>query len=352
MYPYMENLDENIVPLIEEEKIPDLLFPLFKKNINNLKLILNDYVKHYKSFYLDISPYEELCKYDNYNIELILFVFVVLCAFENSNSLRRLQLICVNINYSAVFEIKKKINKLIDEKLADLSECKELETLNLNMAGISLLLDFNKLSVSLKKLFIDISTLRDMQELNQAFKNKKNELVNLAEVKLVLNLTENDQIFNELLKIFGNLPCNLENLKLTIENNIDIHELLQIFKAIHNNIDINLIEKKINISLHCNSKELESYLDDNRINSLIEYFQNNNANFIGKCKLNGELRRRNAFIFTLIKWPKKDILSSIILSFNKNVNKNEMENKEKIFSRIFNYMGKSQDFIVCLNRGN
>jgi hypothetical protein len=109
MYPYIDSLD-NISPLIEEEKIPDLLFPFFKKNINNLRLVLNDYIKIYKSFYLDISPYEELCKYDNYNIEILLFIYIVLSALETSSMINRLQLKCLNINYN-ICSTNKESNK-------------------------------------------------------------------------------------------------------------------------------------------------------------------------------------------------------------------------------------------------
>ena len=40
-FPYIRMLCEDIMSIIEEEKIPDLLYPEFKKNLNNLKIILN-----------------------------------------------------------------------------------------------------------------------------------------------------------------------------------------------------------------------------------------------------------------------------------------------------------------------
>ena len=341
MYQYIDNLDECIIPLIEEEKIPDLLFPLFKKNITNLKLILNEFIKNYKNFYLDISPYEELCKYDNYNIEIILFVFVVLFAFEQSTSIKTLELKCLNISYSSVLQIKKKINHLISGKLADLTNCKDLESLSLNMEGISLILDFNKIPVdNLKKLNIDISTFKDIKELNKALKNKKKELIKLTDLKLNITLNENEKIFDEFLKIFENIPCNLEFLRLTIENLIGKIELLKIIKVMKKNL---YLEKKINCTLHCNSKEIEPF--ESKINNLNKYLQSY-VNFVGKCKASVESKR---ITLPLIKWPELNIMTSIILSFNKVMKTNEIKNKEKIFSKIFNFMGKSQDFIVILN---
>ena len=342
MYQYIDSLDEYILPLIEEEKLPDLLFPLFKKNITNLKLILNEFIKNYKNFYLDISPYEELCKYDNYNIEIILFVCVVLFAFEQSTSIKTLELKCLNISYSSVLQIKKKINHLISGKLADLTNCKDLESITLNMEGISLILDFNKIPVNnLKKLIIDISTIRDIKELNMALNNKKNELVKLTELKLNISLNENDKIFDEFLKIFENIPCNLENLRLTIENMIGKNELLRIITAMKKNL--HLLEKKINCILHCNSKELSLF--ENKINNLNEYFQSK-VNCVGKCKSSVESKR---ITIPLIKWPELKIMTSVLLSFNMLVKTNEIKNKDKIFSKIFNFMGKSQDLLVILN---
>jgi hypothetical protein len=308
-------------------------------------LIINDYVKNYKTFYLDISPYEELCKYDNYNIEIILFVFVVLCAFENSSLIKTLQLKCLNINYSSVLHIKKKINKLISGKLIDLSNCKELENLGLNMEGISLLLDFNTIPVdNLKKLSFELSTLQDVKALNECLKNKKKELVKLTEFKLSITINDSEKIFDELLKILENIPCNLETLKLTIENNIGKKELVKIVKAMNKNM--NLLEKLNNLSLHCNSRELDNYLDENKINNLKEYLYEKNANFVGKCKSSAENRR---ITLSLLKWPKLDIMTSIMLSFNKIVNNTEVKNSKKIFSKIFDFMGKSQDFFVFVN---
>jgi hypothetical protein len=160
-FPYIETLEKDIPSRVEEEKIPDLIFPQFRKSINKLKLILSESSKNYKYFYLDISPYEELSKYDNYNIEILLFIFAVLSALKVSSSLKALTLKCLNINYSSVLQIKKKINKLINGELINLSGCQQLESISLNMAGISLYLDFNKLPVdNLRKIRIYINFKR------------------------------------------------------------------------------------------------------------------------------------------------------------------------------------------------
>ncbi len=345
MYPYIESLDENILSLIEEEKIPDLLFPQFRDNINKLKLILNESAKNYQYFYLDISPYEELCRYDNYNIEILLFIFAVLSALKESTLLKTFKLKCLNINYSSVVQIKKNINKLINGELIDLSGCTQLENISLNMTGISLYLDLNKLPVnSLKIINIKISTLKDLEEFNSALKNQKNELVKLSKIKICLGINDNIQIFKEFLKIYDYLPPNLETFILTIENTIGKIELLQIMKCIYKNIDLTK-EKSVNYILNSNSKELEAYLHDIKINNLKEYFMNNNGTFIEKCKYCGELTRR--MNFTLIKWPQVDIIKSILFCFSKKINTNE--NNKIIYSKIFSFMGKSRNFDVNLS---
>ena len=350
MYPYIDNLDDNIMfPLIEEEKIPDLLFPEFRKNINKLKLILSEkeFVKNFRYFYLDISPYEELTKYDKYNIEILLFIFVLLSALEQSTLMKTIQLKCVNINYTTVLQIRKKINKLIDGKLTILRNFQELEMLNLNMPGISLFLDFNNLPVSnLKKLNIDISTLKDMQSFNEGLKNQKNELLKLTEIKIILSFNNDEKIFEEFLKIYDNIPINIESFKIIIENTIGKNELLKIIKGTHKNININT-DKNIYFSLYCYSKELEAYLNVEKINNLKEFFKSNNAYFVNKCKFNPEQSRR--LNFSLIKWRKIDFMKTIILSFNKHLCRSEEnKNNKNIFSNIFDFIGKSQDFWVTL----
>ena len=345
MYPYIDSLDENILPLIEEEKIPDLLFPQFRNNINKLKLILSESSKIYKYFYLDISPYEELCKYDNYNIEILLFIFVVLSALKVSSSLKALTLKCLNINYSSVLQIRKKIKDLIKGELIDLSGCQQLESISLNMIGISLYLDFNKLPVdNLRKISIEISTLKDMKAFNEALKNLKNGLIKLCEINLCLSLNGNEKIFEEFLNIYDNIPLNIEIFKLTIENTIGKNQLLKIMKGVYKNIDI-AREKTVNYILFCNSKELEKYLHDIKINNLKDFFINNNASFVEKCKYNGEQNRR--LCLSLIKWPKIDIIKSIFLCINKKVN--NIDINKIICSKIFRFIGKEQSFVINLN---
>ena len=213
------------------------------------------------------------------------------------------------------------------------------------MEGISLLLDFNTIPVdNLKKLSFELSTLQDVKALSEYLKNKKKELIKLTEFKLSITINDSEKIFDELLKILENIPCNLETLKLTIENNIGKKELVKIVKAMNKNM--NLLEKLNNLSLHCNSRELDNYLDENKINNLKEYLYEKNANFVGKCKSSAENRR---ITLSLLKWPKLDILTSIMLSFNKIVNNSEVKNSKKIFSKIFDFMGKSQDFFVFVN---
>jgi hypothetical protein len=226
-----------------------------------------------------------------------------------------LELICLNINYISVLQIRKKINNLIDGKSIDLSGCNQLESLTLNMTGISLFLDFNKLPTnSLKKLIVDISTVKDMKALNEGLKNQQSDLQNLLEIKLNLCLTDSDKLFEEFLRIYENLPYNLECFKLSIENSIGKLDLIKIMKGILKNINLTK-EKNIFYSLNCNSKELEIYLYNNRIYALKEFFINNNAFFVEKCSYNDQQNRK--LNISLIKWPELDIISNILLSFNK-----------------------------------
>lgn len=365
MYPYVDSLD-NISPLIEEEKIPDLLFPLFKKNINNLRLVLNDYIKAYKSFYLDISPYEELCKYDNYNIEILLFIYIILSALETSSNINRLQIQCLNINYISVQQIKKTINKLKKEKLKeenisvelkdiDLSKCEALESIAFNMTGISFFVDFSKLPInSLKSLDIEISSLRDMKSINEGLKIQKDKFKQLTEIRLNICINIFEDIFDELLKIFENIPFSVENLKITIENIIGKSELYKILKAYHRNIRK---EHKINFSLYCNSKELEGFSDETKIKLLKDTYNAENGFFINKCELKALKPKNQApilkkIIFSLVDWPEKNIMESIINSFTKSVNeyKDFQRYNKNIFSRIFSFIGNTHELVLHLDQ--
>ena len=365
MYPYVDSLD-NISPLIEEEKIPDLLFPIFKKNINNLRLALNDYIKAYKSFYLDISPYEELCKYDNYNIEILLFIYIILSALETSSMINKLQIQCLNINYISVQQIKKTINKLKKEKLKeenknvelkdiDLSKCEVLESIIFNMTGISFFVDFSKLPInSLKSLDIEISSLRDLKSINEGLKSQKDKFKKLTEIRLNICINIFEDIFDELLKIFENIPFSVKNIKITIENIIGKSELYKILKAYHRNIRK---EQKINCLLDCNSKELEGFFDESKIKLLKDSYNAENGFFINKCELKTLKHKNQATIikeitFSLVDWPEKNIMESIINSFTKSVNeyKDFQRYNKNIFSRIFSFIGNTHELVLHLEQ--
>ena len=365
MYPYVDSLD-NISPLIEEEKIPDLLFPIFKKNINNLRLALNDYIKAYKTFYLDISPYEELCKYDNYNVEILLFIYIILSALETSSMINKLQIQCLNINYISVQQIKKTINKLKKEKLKeenknvelkdiDLSKCEVLESIIFNMTGISFFVDFSKLPInSLKSLDIEISSLRDLKSINEGLKSQKDKFKKLTEIRLNICINIFEDIFDELLKIFENIPFSVKNIKITIENIIGKSELYRILKAYHRNIRK---EQKINCLLDCNSKELEGFFDESKIKLLKDSYNAENGFFINKCELKTLKHKNQATIikeitFSLVDWPEKNIMGSIINSFTKSVNeyKDFQRYNKNIFSRIFSFIGNTHELVLHLDQ--
>ena len=361
----LDSLD-NISPLIEEEKIPDLLFPIFKKNINNLRLALNDYIKAYKSFYLDISPYEELCKYDNYNVEILLFIYIILSALETSSMINKLQIQCLNINYISVQQIKKTINKLKKEKLKeenknvelkdiDLSKCEVLESIIFNMTGISFFVDFSKLPInSLKSLDIEISSLRDLKSINEGLKSQKDKFKKLTEIRLNICINIFEDIFDELLKIFENIPFSVKNIKITIENIIGKSELYKILKAYHRNIRK---EQKINCLLDCNSKELEGFFDESKIKLLKDSYNAENGFFINKCELKTLKHKNQATIikeitFSLVDWPEKNIMESIINSFTKSVNeyKDFQRYNKNIFSRIFSFIGNTHELVLHLDQ--
>ena len=183
-----------------------------------------------------------------------------------------------------------------------------------------------------------------MKAFNGALRKLNDRLLKLVKINLCLVLNDNDKIFEEFLNIYDNIPSNIDIFKLTIENTIGKNELIKIMKGINKNINITRDKKAIYI-LYCNSKELEGYLHDIKINNLRKYFLDNNASFVEKCNYNGEQNRRISL--SLIKKPPIDKIKPILFCLNRIVNNNKIS---KIFcSKIFSFMGKEQNFIINLN---
>ena len=272
-FPYIETLEKDIPSRVEEEKIPDLIFPEFKKNLNILKMILNEYIISFCEFSLDISPYDELSKYENYNVEIILFIFSILLFLEKSKNIKTLRLKCSNIDYNLVSLILKKINKLISLKLIDFSGCEKLSNLSLEIQGISLILNFSKLPFnSLEKLDLSISALKDIEKLDEFFKEHKDDLKNLTQLNLSFPFVYDfDNSTKSFIKIFDNLPPNLKILTINNENMMQKEDILEIIKKIQNN------KISLNCELKCECFELEEFLNDNKIEDL-KVFLNSNGN--------------------------------------------------------------------------
>jgi len=272
-FPFIETLEKDIPVRVEEEKIPDLIFPEFKKNLNILKMILNEYIISFCEFSLDISPYDELSKYENYNVEIILFIFSILLFLEKSKNIKTLRLKCSNIDYNLVSLILKKINKLISLKLIDFSGCEKLSNLSLEIQGISLILNFSKLPFnSLEKLDLSISALKDIEKLDEFFKEHKDDLKNLTQLNLSFPFVYDfDNSTKSFIKIFDNLPPNLKILTINNENMMQKEDILEIIKKIQNN------KISLNCELKCECFELEVFLNDNKIEDL-KVFLNSNGN--------------------------------------------------------------------------
>ena len=343
-YPYINTLSEEIMSVVEEEKIVDLLYPEFKKNLNNLKMILNEYIISFKEFSLDISPYDDISKYENYNIEILLFILVILSSLEKSQFIESLKLKCSNLEYLYVSEILKKINKLTTPKLIDLSKCEKLKNISLNIEGISLFLDFDKLPFnSLEKLELSISNLKDMEKISAFFNNHKNDLKRLTQVNVsFLFVYETKFISKEFMKIFLNLPPSVKILNITNENFMSQDEVLDIIKK---------IQKKnysLNCELKCECLDLEGMLQKNKEEDLKMFFNSKGIINLNKCEIINDINRG----IKLTLSPDENIVKSIIFCLNKIINnsdENQKEKNKKIFQNIFKFFGTKQNFNIILN---
>lgn len=348
MYPYLDSLN-GIPQLVDEDKIPDIIFKEFRSNLFKLKLILSNFIKSFECVYLDVTPYEGLTKYDGYNVEIILFIFVVLLSLEKSDYLKALDLRCLNINFATIVQMKKYINNTLNsnnnetkiDRLVDLSSCNKLESLTMNMAGISYYVDFNKLPyINLKKLCLEIFSIEDLVALGNGLKEKKDVLKKLKEIKVDIPLNENEQILNEVLSVLVNIPQGVEYLKLSIENEISIDMFNKMLK---------FLNKGINESGNKKLKIVLNYQCDN-YNELL-YENKELDNLVTKiCEIQNPCK---GYEFGLINWPDKNIIFNVLFSaktkFDINglmTSDNKLNDRKKIFSKIFAFLGKSYNFVI------
>ena len=265
-YPYVDKLGEEINSVIDDEKILDLIFPEFKKNITNLKIILKEYIGAYTEFCLNISPYDELNKCQNYNVQIFLFIIAILASIENSKLkvIESLELNCANFDYVNTSLIMENINRLIQPKLIDLSTCEKLHKLSLNIQGVSLFLDIDKLPLkSLTKFEILISNLADFEKIKSIFEKGKNDITKLEQFNILFPLIDDtNNILNKFYIIFEYLPQSLKQLNISNENIMSKEQFLDIISKIQkNNISINC-------EFICDCFELREIVNENSIESL------------------------------------------------------------------------------------
>jgi len=332
--------------VIEEEKIPDLLYPEFKKNLNNLKIILNQYITTLKEFSLDITPYDELTKYENYSVQIVLFILALLFSLERSKEIESIKLKCSNFEYVYISQIMKRINKLITPRLIDLSKCEKLKNLTLDIQGISLLLDFTSLPFnSLQKLDLSITALKDMEKLHDFFKNQKNNLISLTQLNLTFTFAYDTYFtFKTFIKIFDNLPPCIKTLNINNENMMKKEDILEIIKK------INKSKIPINCEFKCDCLDLEEFLNSDKLENLKKFLNSKGNINIDKCEIiKGEFRRIQ---LSLISSPREDIIKSIVFCVNKIINNDEVtkkDNHKKIFTNILKFMGQKQNFDIIIN---
>ena len=345
-YPYINKLSDDILSIIEEDKLPDLMFREFKRSLTNLKIILNQFITRFLEFSLDITPYEELTKFQNYNVQIILFIMSVLASLENSDQIENFKLKCSNIDYSIVSQIVKNVNKLITPKLIDLSKCEKLKKLELDVQGISLFIDFDKLPFnSLQKLDISISNLKDMEKVSAFLKNNKNNLLQLTQLNIsLLFVYDTNFIMKEFIKIFENIPPCIKELIINNENLMRKEEILEILKKIRNN-KISFICK-----LECVCPEIEKFASDKKLNDF-QTFLNTKGN-IKADNLKLILESKKCINLDFILFPDIDKINSIIFCLNKMI-KDSGDKKEdqykKMYSNIIKFMAKRQNISILLN---
>ena len=347
-FPYIETLEKDIQSIVEEEKIPDLIFPAFQKNLNMLKIILNEYIKNFVEFSLDISPYDELIKYENYNVQIILFILAIMFSLEKSKNIKSIRLKCSNLDYAFVSQIWNKIGKLISLKLIDFSECRNLSDLTLVIQGFSLMFDFSKLPFnSLEKLDISISAENDMEKLDGFLKKNKDYFKNLVQLNISFPLVYNiDNLMKPFIKIFENLPHCLKILNINIENIMKMKDIIEIIKTIQKN------KIPINCELKCDCFELEELLSENNMENLRTFLKSIAVDNVNIENYDIIKNSKRGIKLCLNLPPSKNMIKAIIFCVNKIIKKSKEVKKndnKKLFCKLFKFLEIRQNFSIILN---
>ena len=358
-YQYIEQNEKNSNDnnyILKDEKLLNELFYSFNMNLRMLSIILEKKITELLSLKIDFGTYNNksisLFNYDNYNCSIVCFIFDLFRTFQSQkhdckiNSLKIVYEDFLDEKSFIVETIKRKIPSCKNGfKLNDL----KLNNIHFNISNISLFLPFENFpSVSLTELILNNLTSNDLNNLVMAFKKNKNMFPALIKLDISLAIIVEDYTKSLEILLRECLSPELVYFNMTIPFNISIYQLIDMIYWIkcNHNVETNIYLKIVNSQL---SQHIDHYYFKNVVVELFKKYQN----YFRQKKLlpEFEVSNEHTINFKINKYNKKDIdyYYKFIYCFNRvysNSNNNINCSKQKIFEKVFNFIGKFKKYEV------
>ena len=330
------------------------LFDLFNKNLQSLSIILEKKITELLTLSIDFSTHNNdsisLCDYDNYNCSIVCFIFDLFKTFQLQTE--RCKIKSLDILYDDFLDEKSFIVETIKKKNPSwnngfqLNEL-QLNHINFNISNISLILPFENFpSVNLTELFVSNLSYNDLNNMINAFKNKKDIFPVLMKLDITLGIFVED--YSQPLEILVKecLPKNLKFFDIKLPLNISMTELIDILywiKMSHNNdliIKLKIIHEKMS---QCIKKEFFGAVVADCFDEVKYYLLKRNL------MINYEEIEDNKTIKVKIKkYQEKELINyySIIYCLQKYKNELSGDKYRSMYENIFNLKGNFKEYIV------
>ena len=358
-YQYLDNADNADKPdqnnfILKDEKLLNELFDLFNKNLQSLSIILEKKITELLTLSIDFSTHNNdsisLCDYDNYNCSIVCFIFDLFKTFQLQTE--RCKIKSLDILYDDFLDEKSFIVETIKKKNPSwnngfqLNEL-QLNHINFNISNISLILPFENFpSVNLTELFVSNLSYNDLNNLINAFKNKKDIFPVLVRLDITLGIFVED--YSQPLEILLKecLPKNLKFFNIKLPLNISMTELIDILYWIilsHNNdliIKLKIIHEKMS---QCIKKEFFGAVVADCFDEVKYYLLKRNLMINYK-----EIEDNKTIKVKIKKYQEKELNNyySIIYCLQKYKNELSGDKYRSIYENIFNFKGNFKEYIV------
>ena len=325
-----QNYSRNYKPILLEEKIPKYLYKEFVENLFNLKIGLNLYILNLKSLKLDISPYLIISKYDEYVIQIILFIYSIIQSSQYSEALKNLTIRAHNIDIP--INLITKLNNMFKKEI-DFSN----SSINTFKFCISNLFHFIPLKnfpyKNIENLSLENLKVSEFKELVEYLKLNREKYSLLQNLEISLDYSIDDIPKNTLINLFkSSIPSSLTRFQLTLSNDIQFTDLSSMIKEF--NQDKKTENSKINFIINCNI--IDFFIFNKDIKKITDYI---------KLGLNSKK----------IKYKLCEITSLLIkleiFRYKLNDDKIQNENEKDKLQEIFNSMDES-NYLFEINLDN